>query len=206
MNINLLENGFFSVNTSLLIDGNSCLLIDPGSGSLSLLDKISAMHLNCCGILITHPHIDHVDGIPILKLKIPDIKVFIAEDAVPHLADIPYQARLFRLPVPAPIQYDTLLKDEGLIQIGPFSVQYFLTPGHCPGSLSFLIERSIFTGDVLFYESIGRTDLEGGDFTLLNNSIKEKLFTLPDDTTVYPGHGESTTIGWEKKNNPYVKK
>ena len=204
MNITTLENGAFGVNTYLLAKESFCLIIDPGSGILPLLDQINNEHLTCIGIFITHPHIDHVEGIPLLKCKMPSVHIYISAEAVPHLSDIPYQARLFGLPIPDQILYDISLKNEGTIQIDSFSVQYFSTPGHCPGSLSFLIDGSLFTGDVLFKSSIGRTDLKGGSYPLLSQSITEKLFTLPESTQVYPGHGAPTSIGWEKKNNPYI--
>jgi len=204
MNIKRFENGLFSVNTYLLTENTSCLIIDPGSDIHILLNDIKKLNVNCQGILITHPHIDHVEGVSRAKKQFPSAPIYLSADAVKFLSDIPNQARLFGLPVPESFICDKPLEHDGSVHIEPFSIQYIQTPGHCPGSLSFLINGSLFTGDVLFQGSIGRTDLSGGNFSLLSRSITEKLYLLPDSTPVYPGHGDATSIGWEKKNNPYV--
>jgi len=99
---------------------------------------------------------------------------------------------------------DIFAEDNDIIDIGGIKLKVIHTPGHSPGGICLWCDGHLFAGDTLFYENVGRCDLEGGSFTAIIHSVKEKLFTLPDDTRVYPGHGEYTTIGHEKKYNPYV--
>lgn len=203
MTIKSFANGPFEVNTYLISDGIDALLLDPGSGILPLLGDIRKQELNIRAFLITHPHIDHLDGIPHLRNLFPSVQGYISEDAVPELSKIALQARMFGVRDPGHVHIENTITSEEIIQLGPFEIRPLTTPGHCPGSLSFLIGGNLFPGDVLFRETVGRTDLPGGSISLLRKSIEKKLFTLPDETRVFPGHGEETTIGHEKRFNPF---
>jgi glyoxylase-like metal-dependent hydrolase (beta-lactamase superfamily II) len=203
MKIKLFTNGSFEMNTYLLTNDSEAILIDPGTGIIPLLGEIKNRSLNLAAVFVTHPHIDHLDGIPHVKNIFPDVPRYISKDAVPLLSHVQNQARMFGVKDPGIIEFSHTISGDQVITTGSFSVTCLSTPGHCVGSISFLIEGNLFPGDVLFKESIGRTDLPGGDITALRKSIEKKLFTLPDATPVYPGHGEATTIGYEKKHNPF---
>ena len=205
MVINSFENGPFGVNTFLLTEGRDSILIDPGAGILPLLEKIKEQNLNLLSFLVTHPHIDHLDGVPLIRKIFPDTPGYISKDGASELSNIPYQARMFGVKNPGSLCFENELQAEGTLNIGPFSIRFCSTPGHCPGSLSYIVCGVLFPGDVLFRETVGRTDLQGGDTSLLFNSIKEKFFTLPDSMPVYPGHGPRTTIGHEKQYNPFLR-
>lgn len=202
----------FTVNNYIISnDNNEALLIDAGYYSNeeweTLQNYLTLEHLNVKACLITHPHIDHVIGISALYQKY-NIEILMSEAGY-HLYDsIVDVADQFGME-----QVEILAKDkikfinEGNIKIGDFDILVYETPGHADGSLCFYFsdEKIIFTGDVLFYESVGRTDFITGDWDALVNSIKNKLYKLPDDVKVYPGHGNPTSIGHEKSNNPFVK-
>lgn len=201
----------FPENTYLLHDEtNECVIIDPGCYDKHeqeiLAATIKEHNLKVTHLLNTHCHIDHVLG-----------NKFVADTyQVPlaiHEADLP---TLRAVPAYAPnygfVRYQELLpsvffKEGEVIRFGKTELQILFTPGHAPGHVVFYHEPSqnLIGGDVLFQRSIGRTDLPGGNHTTLINSIKHKLFTLPDTVTVFPGHGLSTTIGEEKKYNPFLR-
>lgn len=206
MKIKPFTNGPFEMNTYLLTNGSEAILIDPGTGIIPLLGEIKTRDLTLVAVFVTHPHIDHLDGIPHITKIFPDVPRYIAKDAIPHLPGIHNQARMFGVRDPGTIEFTHTLSGDEIVTAGSFSLTCFSTPGHCIGSISFLAEGNLFPGDVLFRESIGRTDLPGGDITALRKSIEKKLFTLPDSTQVYPGHGDPTTIGYEKKHNPFFNK
>jgi len=187
-----------------------CCIIDPGcyfaSEEQELTDFIRQNELEPVYLLNTHCHLDHIFGNRYVQ------KTF---GLVLHLSKLerevleygPVSGKLWQLPFD---NYDGALVfiDEGeVIWIDNDELNILFTPGHSPGSLSFYSRENKFviSGDVLFQGSVGRTDLPGGDFNLLEESIKTKLYTLPTDTIVHPGHGESTTIGDEMKSNPFVK-
>jgi len=118
----------------------------------------------------------------------------------------PEIGKMYNVPFEPSVEPARYLEEGEKIQLGDDELVVLLTPGHSPGSVCFYCatQQFVIGGDVLFYQSIGRTDLPGGDHQTLINSLQEKLFVLPDDVTVYPGHGQSTTIGFEKKNNPFL--
>lgn len=203
MTIKPFPNGPFEVNTYLVIEGNDALIIDPGAGILPLLGEIKKQGLSVCAFLITHPHIDHLDGIPHLRNLFPSVPGYIAEDALSEISKVSIQAKMFGVKDPGLFHIENTVKGEDIFQIGPFRIKPFATPGHCSGSLSFLIDGKLFSGDALFRETVGRTDLPGGSMSILRKYIEKKLFTLPDETIVFPGHGEETTIGHEKRYNPF---
>ena len=198
-------------NTYVLYnDKSQCCIIDPGcyfaSEEQELKDFIEKGHLQPVYLLNTHCHLDHIFGNRFVQ-KTFGLPLYLHKLEKPVLEYGPTSGQLWQLPFD---NYDGELNflDEGqVVQIGEDRLHILFTPGHSPGSISFYSQENkfIISGDVLFQGSIGRTDLPGGDFTILEESIKTKLYTLPGDVIVYPGHGDSTTIGDEMKTNPFVK-
>jgi hydroxyacylglutathione hydrolase len=198
-------------NTYLLYnDEKDCCIIDPGcyfpEERNALTSFIEEAGLKPVLLLNTHCHLDHVFG-----------NKFIAETwgLVPHIHGkekpmldmAPASGRMWQLPFDNYEGELVYIKEGSVIPVGREALEVLFTPGHSPGSVSFYYEPGAFVigGDVLFNGSIGRTDLPGGDYEILVNSIQTQFFTLPDDTKVYSGHGPVTTIGFEKMNNPFVK-
>lgn len=201
----------FSENTYLLYDDtNECVVIDPGcydkKEQETLSSFITEKSLHVTKLLNTHCHIDHVLGNKFVSdtYKVP---LAIHETDLPTLRAIPAYAPNYGFVRYEELLPTTFLKEGDVIRFGTTELQILFTPGHAPGHVVFYHEPSqtVIGGDVLFQRSIGRTDLPGGNHDTLINSIRTKLFTLPDAVTVYPGHGPSTTIGEEKKFNPFLR-
>lgn len=177
-------------------------VIDPGGDADKILLALANDQLTLKAIINTHGHFDHVSANKALK-KASGADLMIHPDDVPmltHLAQGAAQWGMRSEDSPAP---DRLLNEGDTITVGTIQLKVFHTPGHTPGGISLYAEKAVFVGDTLFAGSIGRTDFPGGDFNTLISSIHNKLFTLPDDTTVYTGHMEPTTIGKEKRYNPF---
>jgi len=205
MRIVQIPNGQFVENCYFVIDEatTECAIIDPGEEASVIARKLQAEGVRPVGIWLTHAHIDHVLGVPRLK----------ADTGAPiclHPADrmlydhVPEQALAFgmhaeRLPAP-----DRQLAHGDALRVGGLAFRVRHAPGHSPGSVVFEGQGAVFGGDVLFQGSIGRTDLPGGDFDTLLKSIERELLTLPDSTIVYSGHGPETTIGRERRANPFL--
>lgn len=201
----------FQVNTYVLYndDQKECIIVDPACYTEEeyniLFNFLKETNLEPKFILNTHCHIDHVLGIDRLKetFNIP----FYANSKDQYLLDAAIEhgqsfgINLDKIPV-----IDKSVDENDAIYLGEFQIRIFNVPGHSNGSLAFYIKEidSVLTGDVLFDGSIGRTDLPGGNFEVLEASIKTKLYTLPDETIVYCGHGGTTAIGVEKSSNPFV--
>lgn len=198
--------GAFQVNCHVLInrDAGEFVVIDAPMMS-PVFDELLNAGLHAKWILLTHAHIDHIAALNPLKetLRCPVALYEKDRFLLGHVAGNPFQEMLQASVPPDP---DEWLTEDSAPVLGKDSIQVIHTPGHTPGSVSFYIQGTgVFTGDALFLESVGRTDLPGGDTTVLMASIREKLFALPDDTRVFPGHGPDTTIGHEKKFNPFVR-
>ena len=201
------------VNTYLLFDETKeCVVIDPASfypeEKELLLSYIKDNSLKIKHILNTHLHFDHIFGVNMLASQF-GLGVQCHPDDLFLLEDIAGQMQLFGLSG-GEVDYKPEIGhwlDEGdIITFGNQSLKVFHTPGHSPGSVSFYHEADgcVFSGDLLFYAGVGRTDLPRGSYEALVQSIETKMFTLPNSTVVYSGHGPATTIGFEKKNNPFV--
>lgn len=202
---------FFEENTYLLYsDEGHAVIIDPGCSQPSeerqLVDFVEKNGLTIKEIWLTHAHIDHVLGLAFCvqkwgvnfrlhSLEVPQLKA--VEAYAPN-----YGVFNFSLP-----QAQGLEIIPGLLSLGNLAFQVLFVPGHSPGHVAFYHAESgrIWSGDVLFQSSVGRTDLPGGDFDTLAQSIRNQLYSLPEDTVVFPGHGSSTTIGLEKRSNYFVR-
>ncbi len=201
----------FAVNTYVVWDETTkeALIIDPGTSSpeeeKELKDYIAGENLNIKYFLNTHCHIDHIFGNALIKenycakFLAPQGDIFLLDLMVDHAGDFGVTMK----PSPKP---DELILESLIINFGAIPVKFISTPGHTPDgySIYFKEEKVCFTGDTLFSESIGRTDLWGGDHNTLIASIQQKLFSLPQDVRIYAGHGDESTIGYEKNNNPFL--
>jgi glyoxylase-like metal-dependent hydrolase (beta-lactamase superfamily II) len=201
----------FRENTYVLSDDTKqCVIIDPGCyenhEKLELSRFLEKNELIPTTILLTHSHIDHVLGIAYLVNKY-NLSLEMNEIDLPGLRSVPVYAQNWGINAEVAPEPTMLLNEGDTIGFGNTTLDVIFTPGHSPGSLCFYHKESktLISGDVLFQESIGRTDLPGGDHNALLGNIKEKLFPLGDDVKVYPGHGPATTIGYEKINNPFLR-
>jgi len=179
------------------------ILVDPGDEIDEILERVKSHGLKPDRIIITHAHIDHVLHAheAQMRLKIP---LYLHLEDEPLLKNISAQAAMFGLPHGPIPKIDGYLQEGDVIRFGEVSLIVHHTPGHSPGAISLIGEGHAIVGDVLFQGSIGRTDLPGGSFEVLIKTIREKLLTLPDPVRVLPGHGETTTIGFERLNNPFL--
>lgn len=200
----------FQENTYVLYDDTKqCVIIDPGCYAAAeqqqLVNFIESNELIPVKLLNTHCHIDHILGNNFFSKKF-NIGLEIHEADLPTLLATTEYGHLYGFTVDPSPQPTRFIQNNETITFGNTDLEVRFTPGHAPGHVVFIHhnERFVINGDVLFYNSIGRTDLPGGDHNTLIKSIHQELFTLPDDYIVYTGHGPSTTIGEEKKNNPFV--
>ncbi len=199
------KNGGFGTNNYLLIDENSkeACLIDCSDDMQEITQDIKNMGLNLKYILLTHGHFDHIGRCAQFSNEFPDAKIGLHKEDMILIENIATQCQLFVINNIKKPEIDLLINEDTALTLGDKPIKVIHTPGHSRGSCSFLIEDKLFSGDTLFFEEIGRCDLFGGSFEEIGFSIKNKLFSLPDETLVYPGHGQSSTIGHEKEHNAY---
>jgi glyoxylase-like metal-dependent hydrolase (beta-lactamase superfamily II) len=190
-------------------DTREGVIIDPGDDVDDLLGIATRQGLSMTSILLTHAHLDHVTGVARAK-KALAVPVWLHRDDNFLYEQVVQQGLMFGLRVDPQPPIDHFYDGEGPLRFGHFSLRVLHTPGHCPGGVCLAVKKDgeqksiLFVGDTLFAGSIGRTDLPGGDYATLLRSIREVLFSFPDETVVWPGHGEPTTIGRERKTNPFL--
>lgn len=197
--------GPLQANCYLLSDGRAAVLVDPGDEPERLLAVLRAEGLTLEAIWLTHAHFDHVGAVEGITQAI-DVPVYLHPADQPLYAQARLAAARWGIPLVQPTKPPTPLAAGGTLSFGGAAVECRYTPGHAPGHIAFYIPalNSVIAGDALFAGSIGRTDLPGGNYGQLIASIERELLTLPDDTVVYPGHGPATTIGQERRNNPFL--
>lgn len=204
--------GPIQANCVLLGDPTAGVLavIDPGEEAPRILERIEASGLEPALILHTHGHLDHAGGTAELAQRLgPEIPIGLHRDELDLYRNLAMQGRMFGLDAVTPPMPTLWLAHGDRLAVGGLSLEVRHTPGHSPGGVCFVVhgggEPAVIVGDVLFHGSIGRTDLFGGSFAILERSIREQLYTLPDETRVVCGHGPDTTIGHERRSNPFVR-
>lgn len=192
------------------IDNNNYLIIDEESKEAALIDcsavdsdineELERQGAKLKYILLTHGHFDHIAGIR----QNPDVKI------VMHKADLGWLEKanqympMFGMPNITIPKIDIFVEDGDVLKLGDTNVKVIHTPGHTQGGVCYLTDGKLFSGDTIFRESVGRCDLEGGDFDQIVDSIESKIFTLPPETLIYPGHGRMTSVEWEKEHNRFM--
>jgi glyoxylase-like metal-dependent hydrolase (beta-lactamase superfamily II) len=204
--------GPIQANCVLIGDREAGVLavIDPGGEGERIHDRVTASDLRPAMILHTHGHIDHAGGTADLARRLGgEVPIGLHRDELDLYRGLGMQARMFGLEVESPPEPSLWLEHGQLIDLGGLTLEVRHTPGHSPGGVVFVVsgaaEPTAIVGDVLFAGSIGRTDLFGGSFPVLERSIREQLYTLSDTTRVITGHGPDTTIGRERSSNPFVR-
>ena len=203
----ILPVGVLQCNCSVFGDEETRegLVVDPGDDIDGVLAVVRKHGLTVKAIVITHAHIDHIGGAQKMKAATgAPVYMNVNDTELQKMLDV--QATWLGMRPPAPVEIDALAKDGDSLVVGTSEVHVLHTPGHTQGSISLWIpgEGKVVAGDTLFRDSIGRTDLPGGDGRQILRSIHDKLMPLPDDTVVIPGHGPNTTIGREKRLNPFL--
>ena len=209
MKIDSLILGAYETNSYVLRESETvadCLVIDTGLDIGGLIDFLQEQELNPVAIVLTHGHADHIGGVAALRSRFGDMKVHIHKLDAEMLTEP--QANLSAM-TGAPFTTepeDFSLQEQSVINLAGIELLVLHTPGHTPGGICLYSKEDgvAFVGDTLFADSVGRTDFPGGSTSQLISSIREKLFTLPDETKIYPGHGPATTIGHEKAHNPFL--
>lgn len=179
------------------------ILVDPGAATPDALAEARRQGTQIELIVLTHSHLDHVDGVARAKRE-TGAPVLIHREAETMYHAAPQQAQMFGVRAEAPPPVDGYLEPGEPVKFGECELEVRYTPGHAPGHVTLVGEGYAIVGDVVFRGSIGRTDLPGGDFQRLMRSIREEVLTLPDETTLYSGHGPDTTVGFERVANPFL--
>jgi glyoxylase-like metal-dependent hydrolase (beta-lactamase superfamily II) len=196
------ENAYLAVCEST----GASVVIDPGADAPRIAATIAAEGIDVRAILLTHAHIDHVEGVADVRHAVPEAPIWLHPDALGMYRAMPHQAARFGLDLEAPPEPTDEFVPGQPFDFGDCSFEVRFTPGHAPGHVTLFEARAgvAFVGDVVFHGSIGRTDLPGGDLKTLMKAIRAEILTLPDETVLYSGHGPPTTVGTERVGNPFL--
>ena len=208
MKIRTFTGGGFGENAYLAVceTSGACVAVDPGSGAPALVQAVEADGLDLQAILLTHAHLDHIEGVRAVRAFGPDLPIWLHPEDLGLYQGVQRQAAMFGWradPQPEPTHE---IVPGTPIPFGDTEFAVRFAPGHAPGHVIFVSEPDglALVGDVVFQGSIGRTDLPGGDFRTLMASIRREVLTLPDDTRLLTGHGPETTVGFERRGNPFL--
>jgi hydroxyacylglutathione hydrolase len=210
MHVESFRTGPLGCNCSIVMDAESkrAIVVDPGGDLELIAARLQALEAQVEAIVHTHTHVDHVGATKGLQ-DATRARACIHESDRPLYELLPIQAAMLGVPLPPIAEMEGSLLDGGAIRAGGIEMGVLHTPGHTPGSVTFVVTAGgvtrVFSGDSLFRRGIGRTDLWGGDSALLMKSLREKVLALPDDAIVVPGHGPDTTIGEERTANPFLR-
>ena len=203
MEIRKIDLGILGVNCYLISGESGAVVIDPGYESPEAIEFLKENKDKERLIILTHCHFDHV-GFATALSKETDTKIAIGEFETEGLYNDEINLSANFAKKMTPVKEDITLKDGEVLKVGDLEFKVIHTPGHTVGGIALLSDKTLFSGDTLFFESIGRTDFPGGDFSVLNNTVK-KLYELDGYTVVLSGHGPSSTINHEKNNNPFIR-
>lgn len=200
------HTGPLAVNCYIVTDEKTkkTFMVDPGGHNPDMVNYINTNGLELEYIILTHAHGDHIGGVPGIREGFPEVKLIACIHEKTMLEDARMNMSAMVCGRPVAFSADRYVADGETMKIGELELKFLHTPGHTPGGMCILAEDVLFSGDTLFEQSIGRTDFPGSSYQDIVKSIHGKLFVLPDDTTVLPGHMGATTIGFEKENNPFV--
>lgn len=208
MEIRTFTGGGFGENAYLAVckTSRACVAVDPGAAADQLVASIEADGLDLQAILLTHAHLDHVEGVHVVRAFAPEVPIWLHPDDLGLYHGVARQGAMFGLNTePQPDPTDELAAGQDYT-FGSCRFEVRFTPGHAPGHVIFVAPEHglALVGDVVFQGSIGRTDLPGGDLYTLMRSIRGEVLTLPDETRLFPGHGPATTVGDERMGNPFL--
>ncbi|MBO5609835.1 MAG: MBL fold metallo-hydrolase [Eubacterium sp.] len=199
--------GLVATNCFTIIneDTKEAIMIDASGNPKHLLEDIVIAEAKPVAILLTHAHFDHIDAVDMIRSEFPDIEVIIGKNDEELMGNPNLNLSMAFMGDPVSVKADRTVNDGEVINLIGIRIECIEVPGHTKGGMCYYMPElsALFDGDTLFHGSVGRSDFPTGDSQLLLDSIRGKLFTLPDETKVFPGHDSETTIGWEKENNMF---